>query len=82
MINPSETDLKYKFRKDAFVHRNLISCPIVLKFCTEHGSTTAVPGAKSQSDWTIRADFMGERNFARFEFKISFGRIRHIASPP
>ena len=29
------------------------SCPIVLKFCTEHGSDTAVLSAKFQVDWII-----------------------------
>ena len=36
----------------------------------------------SQTDWTIESDVVDERNFARFEFKISFGRISYIAQHP
>ena len=48
-------------------------------FCAEHGSDTAVLCAKSQDDWIIEPDFMDERGFARFEFKVGFERISYIA---
>ena len=48
-------------------------------FCTEHGSITAVHCAKFQTDWTIETDVMDERDFARIEFKMGFGRISYIA---
>ena len=44
---------------------------IALKFCTEHGSITAVLCAKFQIDWTIETGVMDERDFARFEFKMN-----------
>ena len=58
-----------------FAHNLFISYLIALKFCTEHGSDTAVLCAKFQNDWTVVVD---ERDFARFEFKTSFGRISYI----
>ena len=33
-------------------HNFFLSSPIVLKFCTEHGSDTPMPCAKFQNDWT------------------------------
>ena len=44
--------------------------PIALKFCTEH------------RDWIIKPDVVDERDLARFEFAISFGRIYYIAQYP
>ena len=38
---PSETHLKLKSREISFTHNSFISIPIILKFCTEHGSITA-----------------------------------------
>ena len=46
---------------------------------TEHGNITAVHCAKCQNDWTIETVVMDERDFARFQFKMSFGRISYIA---
>ena len=43
---------------------------------------TAVLCAKFQADWTIETDVMDERDFARFEFKMSFGRISYITQYP
>ena len=40
---------------------------------------TAVLCAKFQTDWTIETDVTDERDFARFEFKMRFGRISYIA---
>ena len=42
IIYPSKTHLKLKSREISFIHNIRFSCPIVLKFCTEHGSITAV----------------------------------------
>ena len=36
---------------DLFIQYIHFSCLIILKFCTEHGSTTAVLCAKYQNDW-------------------------------
>ena len=49
--------------------------PIVLKL----NIITAVLCAKFQDDCTSALDVKGERDFARFEFKMSFGRISYIA---
>ena len=56
--------------------------PIILQFCTEHGSDIAMLCAKFQDDWTIEAHFMDKRVFVRFEFMMSFGWIFHTAQPP
>ena len=77
--HPSETRLKPKYREISFVHHSFFSNPIVLKFCTEHGSDTAV---LLQSDRTTETDVTAERDFARFEFKMSFERVSYIAQHP
>ena len=59
----------------SFVHNIRLNNPIVLKFCTEHGSITVVLCAKFQYDWTTETNVMDERYFSRFEFEISFRRI-------
>ena len=51
---PPETHLKTKSREISFAHNFRFNCPIVLKFCTEHGSDTAVPCAKFQNDWPLK----------------------------
>ena len=54
---PPETLLKLKFREIAFVHNTRYNCSIVLQFCTEHDSITAVFCAKLQklidSYWVV-----------------------------
>ena len=75
---PSETHLKLKSRDISFVHNIRFHCPIGLKFCTEHGSDTAVLCAKFQNDRSTEAWVMDKRDFARFEFKMNFGRISYI----
>ena len=42
----------------------------------------AVLFAKFENDWTCETDVMVERVFARFAFKMSFGRISYIANRP
>ena len=37
-----ETHLKLKSPEISFVHNICLSCPIVLKYCTEHGSDNAM----------------------------------------
>ena len=55
------------------------NCPIVLSFCSEHGSITAVLCAKIQNDWITHKQIVGKRDFARFGFDMSFGRRSYIA---
>ena len=76
----SETHLKLKSREISFVHNICLKNPIVLDFCTQHGSITVVLCVKFQNDWTNATNVMDERDFARFEFEMSFDWISHIAS--
>ena len=77
-----ETHLKIKSREISFNHNLLLIWQIVSKFCTEHGSVTAVFCAKFQNDLTTDMDVMGERDFARFEFKMSFVWIFYNVTTP
>ena len=79
---PSETHLKREFCEISFVRNTRFNCPIGLKFCTEHASDTAVLCAKFQSDRSTEAWVMGKRDFARYEFKLNFGRISYISQGP
>ena len=62
----SKTRLKLKSRDFSFTHNT-------------HLRDTAVPCVKFQNNWSTKAWVMGKRNFARFGFKMRFGRISHIA---
>ena len=75
----SETHLIPKSVEIWFAHSLFLNYLIILKFCTEHGSFTALLCAKFQNDLTTEMDVMDERDFARFEFKMSFGWISYIA---
>ena len=63
--------ISLKTHKNSFAHNLLCSCPNIVKFCTGHGSITAMPCAKFQSDWAIEMGDMNEQDFTRFEFKMS-----------
>ena len=65
----SETNLALKSHEISFAHNLFLSCQIVLKLCTEHGSDTAVLCAKYQNDLTTE---LGEWPFIKFKFKIEF----------
>ena len=65
----SETHTELKSREISFAHNSLLSCQIVLKFCTEHGSITVVPFANFENELTTEVDVMDDRNFVIFEFK-------------
>ena len=79
---PSETHLKPKSRGLSFAHNLILTYPIVLKFCGEHGDDTAMLSTKFQSDYTIETGVMDEREFTRFDFMMRFGRIFCIAQGP
>ena len=51
----SETHLKPKSREISYAQNSLLSHQIVFKFCTEHGSVTAMLCVKFQNDWTTEA---------------------------
>ena len=52
---PYETHPKLKCHEISFVHKIRCRSPIVLKFCTEHGSDTAVLCAKFQNNREIES---------------------------
>ena len=79
---PSEKHIIPKSRKILFAHNSCLSWPIVLEFCTEQDSITAVFHANFQTNQPIEMDVMDEQNFLRFEFERSFGRIAHTAQNP
>ena len=69
--------LKIKSREISFALNYRSLRLIVLKFCTEHGSDTAVPYAKFRSDLVTE---ICERDFARFELKVCFGGLSYITT--
>ena len=75
----SETPPKLQSRKTSFVNNICFSCPSILKFCTEHGSVTAVLCAKFQNDRIIERYTVEERDFARFE--LIFWRVAILQCP-
>ena len=52
--------------------------PIEFKFCTKHGSDTAMLCAKFQNDWGTEMDVMDEQDFVRFDFEMSFRGLSYI----
>ena len=48
---PSQIRIKLKAHNIDFVYYIHVDCPIGLKFCTEHGSDTAVLCGNVQNDW-------------------------------
>ena len=75
---PPETHFKPKSYDISFVHNVFLSSAIISKFCTKHDSVTVVLWAKCRSDWRRETDGMDERDFARLEFKMSFGRTFYL----
>ena len=73
---PSKTQLKPISRKISFARHLFLSNLITLKFCTEYGSITAVLCPKFQNDLATKTNFMDERDFARFEFKVRLRAVR------
>ena len=65
--NPSKISPQLKSRKISFVHNISCSRRIILKFCTEHGSHTAVLCAKFQKDIATIKDVMRKRDFTIFQ---------------
>ena len=60
----SETHHKLKSHDISFVHNSFLSCSIISKFCTEHGSDTAVLWTKFQNDWATEMDVMGDQDLS------------------
>ena len=70
-IGTSKTHLKLNFCHILFSHHSFISCQIVFKFCTKHGSDTAMLCAKFQNKLKSKIDVMNEQVFVKFEFNPS-----------
>ena len=67
--NPSKIHLNLKSRKISSVHWFSRGRRILVVFCIEHCSHTAVPCAKFLKDLSTKVDAMGEWDFARFRSK-------------
>ena len=55
-----ETHRELKYHQILLAHNLFFSCPIILKFWTEHGSDTAMLCTKFQNDWGTEMDVMEE----------------------
>ena len=78
--DPSENHFKLKSRKVSFFYNIHCTPRIFLKFCTEHGSDTAVLCAKFQKNPSNRKESMGKRDFSRFHCKVYFGWVVYIVT--
>ena len=84
---PSETHLKLKSRKISFSHNIHFSYPIILKFCRAwqyhcHALCKIFKMIQQLQNTLMIVHVVGNWDFARFEFKLIFGRISHIAQGP
>ena len=77
-----ETRLKLKSREISFASNLILSCQSFWKFCTEHGSITAVPCANFSKRLATEMGVMDERDFAIFRFKMRFERVLYIVTTP
>ena len=68
----SKISLKIKTQNIWYACNINLYCPTVSKFCTEHGSVTAVLCAKFSNLWTIKNVFIGKQNILRFELMSRF----------
>ena len=75
--DPSETHLKLKPRS-LITYLSVIWSFLNLIKSSYH----VVLCAKFQNDWIIETAVTYERDFARFQFRMSFGRISYIAQHP
>ena len=65
-----------------FIHMgtvHLILTPNLVKSRLALTYNSITHSCRRKKDWTTRTDLMGERDFTRFEFKMTFGRISYIA---
>ena len=85
-IYPIEINLELKFHEILFAHNPFLSCPIISKFCTEHGSDAAMLCAKFWNDFTTEIDVMHKKVFTIFEFldgirrDILFGKSPQVSA--
>ena len=67
-IPPSKINRKLKSHETLFACNLSHRCPIILKFCTEHGSGTAMLCAKFQNDRATEMYVVDEWDLLTFEF--------------
>ena len=67
---PSKTHLKPKSHEISFPYNLFPNYQLILGFCTNHDSITAVHSANFQNDGTNKTDVIDEPVFTRFEFKL------------
>ena len=72
--------VKLKYREFSFAYNLLLNNQIVLKMYTKHSSIIVVLFANFQSNLAVELDILDERDFARCDFNVSFGRISYIAT--
>ena len=75
---PSKTHLETQiWAHFTHTHHPVFSCPIILKFCTEHGSDTTMLCAKLQNDGARKMYVLDECNFTRCGSNTGFGWISY-----
>ena len=78
----SKTRFKLKSRQILFVYISFLTLRILLTFCTEQDSNTAVLNANFQNELLNVVDVKGLRGFAKFQIKSVFGWIIYIVTGP
>ena len=64
-IRYPSTHCKVKSHGISYAHNLFLNHQVILNFCTEHGSDTAMLCAKVQNDLTFEMNAMDERDFAK-----------------
>ena len=82
IVYNDEINLKLKSHDISFAHNWSPSCPIILKFCTEHGSDTAVLSAKFQMIGQQKGMLWICEILWDLSWKIIFIGISHTATAP
>ena len=72
MLEHKKYVFKLKSHKNMYIFKVFASNPVILKFCTEHGSLTAMLCAKSQNHWTADIDVINKQDFMRFDSRNIF----------
>ena len=73
--------LRFDVFRENTSHINF-NCPIVLKFCTEHGNDTVVVCAKFQNGFTTAMSAMDQWDLVLFEFTMRLARIFYNSTAP
>ena len=71
--------LNLNYRETPFADNIHFTCPIGSMFCTEHNGLISAFFYNISKGWATEKSFIGFPDFARFDFKMSFGEEEHIA---